>query len=123
MSTRNELTPARQAQSGSPSHESETAARDLESGAQLYWYALRHRVVEPDPHCVASAQAVMAAIVAGKSPAFLRQILELVADQFCEHNGRHIDNGRARLAALRDACRSFPTLDWTADIFPVLGHA
>ena len=119
---------ARQRQAGTapPIYESETASRDLECGAELYWTALKHRTIEPDPSSVEYAQAAMAALVAGKDPAFLRQILELVADQFVEgqkRNGRYIDPSSARLAGLRDGCRSFPTLDWTADIFPVQGHA
>ena len=121
--TDSELAPERQAQTAS---QNESESRDLEYGAQLYWTALKHRSIEPDPPCVAWAQAAMAALVAGKDPAFLRQILELVADQFCDgqkRTGRHIDNSSARLAALRDGCISFPTIDWTADIFPVEGHA
>jgi hypothetical protein len=73
-----------------------------------------------------AGQVGMAILVEGKEPAFLRQILELVADQFCEsqrRQGRHVDNSSARLAALRDGCWSFPTLDWTADIWEVAGHA
>jgi hypothetical protein len=68
----------------------------------------------------------MAALVAGREPSFLREILELVADQFCEgqkRNGRHIYTGSARLAALRDGVRSFPTLDWSEGIWPVAGYA
>lgn len=121
MSTGSELTPARQEETPPPS---ETTSPDLECAAELYWHALKHRVIDPDPNCVAYAQSAMAALVAGKGPAFLRQTLELVADQFCDgqkRNGRHIDNSSARLAALRDGAKSFPALDWSAE--PVQGHA
>ena len=121
-----ELARTRQPQSTSPTHESETTSRDLERAADLYWCALKHRIIEPDPSSVEYAQAAMEALVAGKDPSFLRQILELVADQFVEsqkRNGRYIDNSSARLAALRDGCWSFPTIDWSRDIFPVQGHA
>jgi hypothetical protein len=108
MSTGSELTPARQEETPPPS---ETTSPDLECAAELYWHALKHRVIDPDPNCVAYAQSAMAALVAGKGPAFLRQ----------KRNGRHIDNSSARLAALRDGAKSFPALDWSAE--PVQGHA
>lgn len=109
-----------------PPKESEPANRDLERGVWLYWVALRYRLIEPDPASVLYARTEMAALVAGKKPSFLREILELVADQFVagqKRDGRYIDPSSARLAALRDGCVSFPTIDWVADIFPVLGHA
>jgi hypothetical protein len=122
----NRAQPDAQQKSAPPTHENATASRDLELGAQSYWCALKHRTIEPDPSSVEYAQAAMAALVAGEDPAFLREILEPVAEQFCvsqKRNGRHVDNSSARLAGLRDGCISFPTIDWTADIFPVGGSA
>jgi hypothetical protein len=123
--TDSELAPERQEETAPPIHESETD-NGLAWGAQLFWLALTARTVAPNAQTLAFAQRTLLSLAADKNPSFLRLILELVADQFCDgqkHHGRHIDNSRARLAALRDACRSFPTLDWTANIFPVQGHA
>ncbi len=105
-------------------HESATA--DLERGVWLYWVALRYRLLEPDPANVLYARTEMAALVKDKEPAFLREILEHVADEFCDganRNGLNIDRSSARLAGLRDGCRSFPTIDWRAGIWEVQGHA
>jgi hypothetical protein len=121
--TDSELAPEGQAQTASPN---ESESRDLELGAGLYWCALKHRTIEPDPSSIEYAQAAMEALVAGKGPAFLRQILELVADQFVagqKRNGQYVDPSSARLAGLRDGCISFPALDWTAGIWEVQGHA
>ncbi len=46
MSTGSELTPARQEETPPPS---ETTSPDLECAAELYWHALKHRVIDPRP--------------------------------------------------------------------------
>jgi hypothetical protein len=68
--TDSELAPEGQAQTASPN---ESESRDLELGAGLYWCALKHRTIEPDPSSIEYAQAAMEALVAGKDPAFLRK--------------------------------------------------